>query len=92
MLSDYDNLDIMLGEGNSNSIEIELDSLISGPVGQPYLQTFPNRKNSSQENEIRDNSSRNEPVREGTLMESTIMLSVEMNVMVSSTSSRARHG
>ena len=31
MLSDYGNMDIMLGDGNSNSIERELDSLINVP-------------------------------------------------------------
>ena len=44
----------MLGDRNSNSIERELDSLINGPERQQGLQTFPNRKNSSQEIEIRD--------------------------------------
>ena len=40
---------------------------------------FPNRENSSLENEIRDISNRNEPVREGRLIESINMLSGEMN-------------
>ena len=55
MLSDYGNMDIMLGDGNSISIERELDSLINGPERQQDLQTFPNRETSSQENEIRKN-------------------------------------
>ena len=79
MLSDYGNMGVMLGEGNSNSIERELDSLINVPEGQHDFQSFPNRENSSQENEIRDIDSRNEPVREIRLMESIIMLSGEMN-------------
>ena len=54
MLSDYGNMDIMLGDGNSNSIEKELDSLINAPDRQQDFHSFPNRENSSQENEIRD--------------------------------------
>ena len=34
MLSDYGKMDVMLGEGNSNSIERELDSLINVPERQ----------------------------------------------------------
>ena len=53
MLSDYGNIDVMLGEGNSYSIERELVSLINVPEGHQDFQSFPNRENSSQENEIR---------------------------------------
>ena len=70
MLSDSGNMDVMLGEGNSNSIERELDSLINVPEGPQEFQSFPNRGNSSQENEIRDIDSRIEPVRESRLIES----------------------
>ena len=70
MLSDYGNMDAMLGEGNYNSLERELDSLINVPERQQYFQSLPNRENSSQENEIRDIDSRNEPVRESRLIES----------------------
>ena len=83
MLSDYGNKDVMLGERNSNSIERELDSLINAPEGQQDFQSFPNRENSSQENEIRNIDSRNEPVRERRLMESINMLSGEMNARMS---------
>ena len=57
MLSDYGNMEVMLGDRNSNSIERELDSLINGPDGQRDFQPFHDftiRENSSQENEIRD--------------------------------------
>ena len=83
MLSDYGNMDVMLDEGNSNSIERELDSLISVPERQQDFQSFPNRQNSSQENEIRDIDSRNEPVTESRLVESINMLSGEMNARMS---------
>ena len=78
MLSDYGNMDVMLGERNSNSIERERDSLINAPEGQQDFQSFSNRENSSQEHEIRNIDSRNEPVKESRLMESINMLSGEM--------------
>ena len=81
MLPDYGNMDVMLGEGNSNSIKRELDSLINVPERQQDFQSFPNR--GSQENEIRDIDSRNEPVRESRLVESINMLSGEMNARMS---------
>ena len=83
MLSDYGNMDVMLGDGNSNSIERELDSLINVPDGQRDYRSFPNRENSSQENEIRDISNRNETVREERLIESINTLSGEMNARMS---------
>ena len=69
MLSDYGNVDAMLGVGNSNSIERELDSLIIVPGRRENVQSFPNRENSSQENESRDIDNRSEPVREGRLIQ-----------------------
>ena len=83
MLSDYGNIDVMLGEGNSNSIERELDSLIDVPEGPQDFQSFPKRENSSQEIEIGDIDSRNEPVRESRLTESNNMLSRGMNARMS---------
>ena len=83
MLSDYENMDIMLGDGNSNSIERELDSLINVPERQQDFQSFPNRENSSQENEIRDIDNRNELVMESRLVESINMLFGEMNAKMS---------
>ena len=79
MLSNCGNMDVMLGEGNSNSIEKELESLINVPERQQDFQSFPSRENSSQENEIRDIDRRNELVRESRLIESINMLSGEMN-------------
>ena len=83
MLSDYGNMDVMLGDGNSNSIERELDSLINAPERQQDFQFFPNRENSSQENEIRDIRNRYVPVREERLIESINILSGEMNARMS---------
>ena len=59
MLSDYGNMDVMLGDGNSNSIERELDSLINVPERRQDFQSFPNRENSTLEIEIRDIDSGN---------------------------------
>ena len=83
MLSDYGHMDVMLGEGKSNSIERELDSLNNVPERQQDFQSFPNRDVSSLENEIRDIDSRNEPVRESRLMESINMFSGEVNAKMS---------
>ena len=83
MLSDYGNKDVILGDGNSSCLERELDSLINVPDGQRDYRSFPNRENSSQENEIRDISNRNDPVREERLIESIKTLSGEMNARVS---------
>ena len=83
MSSDYGNMDVMLGDGNSNSIERDLDSLINVPERRLIFQSFPNRENSSQENEIRDISTRNQPVREERLIGSINMLSVKMNTRMS---------
>ena len=79
--SGYGNMDVMLGDGNSNSIEREMDSLINVP--RDVFQSFPKRENSSLENEIRDIDSRNEPVRESRLIKSINTLSGEMNVRMS---------
>ena len=83
MLCDYGNMDVMLGDRNSNFIERELDGLIIGPEMPHDFQSFPNREKSSQEKKIRDISNRNEPVREGRLMESINMLSGEIKARMS---------
>ena len=44
MFSDYGNMDIMLSDGNSNSIERELDSLIIVPDKPQDFQSFPKRE------------------------------------------------
>ena len=79
MLCDYGNMDVRLGDGKSNSIERQLDSLINVPERRQDLQSFPNRANSSLENKIRDIDCKNEPVRESRLPESISILSGEMN-------------
>ena len=67
IMSDYSSMDVILGDGNSNSIETELDSLRNGRERQQNFQSLSNRGNSYQENEMKDIRNRNEPVREGGL-------------------------
>ena len=44
MLSDYGNMDVKLGDGNSNSIRRELDSLIIVSERQQDVQSFETEK------------------------------------------------
>ena len=83
ILSQYGNMDVMLDEGNTNSIERELDSLKTCTEGQQDLQSLPNRKNSSPENEIRDIENRNGSIRPEGLSESINILFDEMNERLS---------
>ena len=85
MLSECGNMDVMLGDGNSNCKERELDSLVNVPERRQDFQSFPNRENSSQENELMNShtSARNEPVRKETLIESINKLSGDMNARMS---------
>ena len=73
----------MLVEGNTNSIENELDSIINRPEGQQELQSLPNREHSSQENETRNIENRNGSIRQEGLSESINILCDEMNARFS---------
>ena len=76
-------MDVMLGEGNTNSIEREFDSIINGPEGKQDTQSLHNRENASQGNleNIRDIENRNGSIRQEGLSESINILSDEMNAM-----------
>ena len=63
-------MDVMLGEGNTNSKERELDSLINGPEGQQDFQSLPNRETSTQVNEIRKIVNRRGSIKQEGLSES----------------------
>ena len=55
ILSDYENLDVMLGDENINSIERELASTINGSASRNDTDAFSHLRGlSSQENGIRD--------------------------------------
>ena len=83
MLSDCGNMDVLLGDGNSNSMERELDSLIIVSGRRQHFQIFPNRENSSQVNEIRNIHNGICPTRRDGRVESTDILSVETDIRIS---------
>ena len=83
ILSDYANMDVMLGEADTNSIMRELNSIINGREGQQDLQSLSSRELSSQGNEIRDTGKRNGSLRQERLSESINILSDEMNASFS---------
>ena len=43
ILSDYDNMDVILGEGSTNSLERELDNVLKGPESQQDPKSVPNK-------------------------------------------------
>ena len=63
ILSIYGNKGVMLAEGKSNAINMELDSILNCSDRQPEFQCLPNRENSSQENEIRDIDNGNRSIK-----------------------------
>ena len=64
IFSKYGYVDFMLGDGNTNSLKRELNSISIGPEGQQDMQSLSDRENSSQENEIRDTKNRSGPSRQ----------------------------
>ena len=73
----------MLGEGNSNSIETELDNVMNGPARHQDSESLLNRENSSRKNEIINFFNRNVPIRYDVLGESSEILFGEMNAGLS---------
>ena len=72
-------MDIMLGDGSSNSIEKELDNVINRADRHQDFEYLPNRRSSTQENDIRIIDNKNCPVRQDGLAESIEILLSEMN-------------
>ena len=83
ILSDYGNLDKMLGDGNTNSIERELDNVINCLDRHQDFESLRKRGSSSQEKEIRNFDNRNRPVRQDGLAGSIEILSSEMKARLS---------
>ena len=83
ILSEYVNMDVMLGGDSSHSIQREFDSIFNGPEGHQDTQSLTNRENLSRENEIRDIKNRNGSIRQDGLSWSINILSDEMNVRFS---------
>ena len=54
MLSDYENMDIVLGSNNSENQDVEMDSFINGSVNRERDNVEANGENPSLDNEIRD--------------------------------------
>ena len=81
ILFEYDNMDVMLGRDNFNSIERELDEMT--PEGHQDTQSLPNRGSSSQVNEMRVIENRYGSVRQERVSESFKILSDEMNARFS---------
>ena len=81
LLSNFDNMDVVLGDENSNPIERELAIIINGSVGQNDTEVLSNNTgNSSQENEITDFNVKKEIPRQDRLVESMENFSNEMIV------------
>ena len=80
LLSDFENMDVILADGNSNPIERELVNPINASTSRNDTEaSSTNRGNSSQENEIRDFSVENEFHRRDKFAESMETFSNEMN-------------
>ena len=79
ILSNYGDMDVMLGEGIANSKEKELDSIVNGPEGQHDFQSLPNRENSPQVNLIGDIENKNGSIRQEGLSECINILYDELN-------------
>ena len=63
ILSIYDNMDELPGDGNSNSLEGDVDDVMNCPNRHQDIESISNRGCSSQENEIKDIDNRKGPVR-----------------------------
>ena len=54
LLSDFENMDVILGDENSNPIEQELANSVNGFTSRNDTEASLNRGNLSQENKLRD--------------------------------------
>ena len=69
ILSDHGNMNVLLGDWNSNSLEGDLDNVINCPDRHQDFESLPNRGSSSQEIEIRNIDKRNGPIKQNGLEE-----------------------
>ena len=83
ILSEYGNMDVMLKERNSNSLERELDNVLNRREGHQDSASVPNREGSFQENEIRNRYNGNDTTFRDRLTESIDISSGEMNARLS---------
>ena len=81
VLSDYRNMDIMFG--NSNTIGREFDNILNAQEKHKDLESLPNRRGSSQHNEIRNIDRRNCPLMQYGFAKTFEKLSCELNARLS---------
>ena len=82
--SDFENMDVLLGNENANPIERELTDTINGSLSKNDLRTDPHiRTNPSGENENRNFSHGGQPFRQDRILESMQTLSNEINMRLS---------
>ena len=83
-LSDFDIMDFLLADENSNHIERELANTINCSVGHNDTEAFSNDTgNSSQNNDIRNSNVENEIPRHDRQMESMEIFPIEINMRIS---------
>ena len=63
ILSIYDNMDELPGDGNSNYLERDIDNVMNCPNRRQDIESISNRGSSSQDNEIKDIDNKKGPVR-----------------------------
>ena len=78
ILFDYGSIDILIGDGNSNSTEKELDKVMNCLDRHQDFKSLPN-----QENEIKILDDKNGPVRRDGVAETIELLSSEMSARLS---------
>ena len=84
MMSDFDNLDVMIGNENYNTIERELTYIFEGSANHYYAESnSPPRGNSSQEDEFRVFDRENAFPRRDRFIESMEILHNEINLRLS---------
>ena len=83
MRSNDNNMDMMLGGNNSNSIEKNLESVLNHSLGQGDTEAIFTYKNPSQQNGTRNIGCRIETTRSDRPLESKEMLSGDLNLRLS---------
>ena len=80
-MSDFENMDILLGNENANPIEREIAYTINGSIGNDDLESDLHiRTNSSDGKEIRNFGREGEPLRQDKILESMQTFSNDINM------------
>ena len=84
MMSDFEKMDVVLGNENANPIERELTDTIHGSVSINGLESYSHiRRNPSNEKEIRDFSHKGEVPKQDRILESIQTFSNKINMRLS---------